>query len=196
MNFELVKEHVKNKLIGNTNGHGYDHANRVVNNVKLITKEVECNYEICVISAYVHDLIDRKVATDIDSAIAELEEFLSESLGLEQVKVDHILKICNTISYSKNLELESVEAMVVQDADRLDALGATGITRTIEYSVSVNRPIYIAGDKTDNTAIGHFHSKLYKLPALMNFEISKEIAKTKLEVMYLFEENMIRENKE
>ncbi|WOO88869.1 HD domain-containing protein [Mollicutes bacterium LVI A0078] len=196
MNFELVKEHVKTKLAGNTNGHGYDHAYRVVNNVKLIAKEVECDYDICVISAYVHDLIDRKVVDDIDSEIIELEEFLRTGLGLEQVKVEHILKICNTISYSKNLELESVEAMVVQDADRLDALGATGIARTIEYSVSVNRPIYIADDKSDDTAIGHFHSKLYKLPALMNFEISKEIAKTKLEVMYLFEENMIRENRE
>lgn len=196
MNFELVKEHVKTKLAGNINGHGYDHANRVVNNVKLIAKEVECDYEICVISAYVHDLIDRKVTNDIDSAIIELEEFLSTSLGLAQDKVEHIIKICNTISYSKNLELESVEAMVVQDADRLDALGATGIARTIEYSASVKRPIYVAGDKSDDTAIGHFHSKLYKLPNLMNFEISKEIAKTKLEVMYLFEENMIRENKE
>lgn len=196
MNFDKVKEHVQTKLAGNVNGHGYDHANRVVNNVKLIVEEVECDLDICIISAYVHDLIDHKVAENIEVEIAELKSFLENELYLEPPKIDHVLQICNTISYSKNSKLESVEAMVVQDADRLDALGATGITRTIEYSISVDRPIYIAGDKSDDTAIGHFHSKLYKLPAFMNFEISKKIANTKLDVMYLFERNIINENKE
>lgn len=194
MNLELLENHVQTVLHGNANGHGFDHAKRVVKNVRLITKEVQCDQDICIISAYVHDLIDRKVAVNVDLAIDELHTFLLTELGLSEADSARVLEICNTISYSKNISLNSIEAKVVQDADRLDALGAVGIARTIEYSASVKRPVYIAGDRTDDTAIGHFHTKLYKLVDLMNFEVSKTIARDKMEIMYLFEKQMIAEN--
>lgn len=191
----IVDSYVKAKLAGNNNGHGYDHARRVVKNIKKITAEIDCNLEICLISGYVHDLVDRKVVDDIELATNQLVTFLTEQLKLNAEQVEHILEICNTISYSKNLELRTVEAMVVQDGDRLDALGAVGVARTIEYSAAVGRPIYIPGDISDDTAIGHFHNKLYKLVDLMNFEVSKKIAKDKMEIMFLFEKQLILENK-
>lgn len=195
INYQMLERHVQSKLLGNNNGHGFDHAYRVVKNIKLIASEIECDLDICLISGYVHDLIDYKVVSDVELAIDQLSSFLTDNLGLSPVQVKHILEICNTISFSKGLEVTSVEAKVVQDADRLDALGAVGIARTIEYSAAVNRPVYIAGDKSDNTAIGHFHTKLYKLINLMNFEISKNIAGDKMEIMYQFEQAMINENK-
>lgn len=190
----MLERHVQNKLLGNNNGHGFDHAYRVVKNIKLIANEIECDLDICLISGYVHDLIDRKVVDDPIQATVELNGFLIDNLGLSASQASHVLEICNTISFSKGLEVTSVEAQVVQDADRLDALGAVGIARTIEYSATVNRPVYIADDKTDDTAIGHFHTKLYKLIDLMNFEISKSIAQDKMEIMYQFEQAMIIEN--
>ncbi len=195
VNYPMLERYVQSKLQTNNNGHGYDHAYRVAQNVRTIATEVECNLDICLISAYVHDLIDRKVVDDVFLAATELELFLTESLGLDSTATSHIMQICNTISYSKNLKLESVEAKVVQDADRLDALGAVGIARTIAYSSAVNRPIYIADDKTDDTAIGHFHTKLYKLVDSLNFDISKIIGSQKMEIMYAFEQAMINENR-
>ncbi len=194
INYQMLELHVQNKLYGNNNGHGYDHAKRVANNVRKITDDINCDQDICLISAYVHDLIDRKVVSDQEQAISELEQFLIDNLGLDRESTVHVLEICNTISFSKGLELNSIEAKVVQDADRLDALGAIGIARTIEYSASVNRPVYIEGDRTDDTAIGHFHTKLYKLIDLMNFDISKSIAESKMEIMYQFEQQFIDEH--
>ncbi|WOO87059.1 HD domain-containing protein [Mollicutes bacterium LVI A0039] len=194
IDYHILEQHVKAKLAGNNNGHGYDHAWRVVKNVRKIAQDIDCNLDICLISAYVHDLIDRKVVDDQYLAISELEGFLTDELKLSTIDCNHVLEICNTISYSKNAKLSSVEAKVVQDADRLDALGAIGIARTIEYSASIKRPVYIAGDRTDDTAIGHFHTKLYKLIDLMNFEVSKQIAQTKMEIMYQFEQQFIEEN--
>lgn len=192
--YPVVSEHVKKVLAGNNNGHGYDHANRVVKNVKLICEEVECNQKIAIIAAYVHDLIDRKVAVDIEVATTELEQFLVNQAGLSQGEAEQVIEICQTISYSKGLTLNSIEAKVVQDADRLDALGAVGIARTIEYSSSVSRPVYIKGDYSDDTAIGHFHTKLYRLPELMNFGVSKQLAVEKAKFMELFEAHYIKEN--
>ncbi len=195
INYQMLELHVQSKLYGNNNGHGYDHAKRVANNVRKISEQINCDLDICLVSAYVHDLIDRKVVSDQAQAISDLEIFLTENLGLDHESCVHVLEICNTISYSKGLEVNSIEAKVVQDADRLDALGAIGIARTIEYSASVNRPIYVEGDRTDDTAIGHFHTKLYKLIDLMNFDISKSIAENKMEIMYMFEQQLIEENK-
>lgn len=194
MDMELiVAEYVKKELENNNNGHGLEHAKRVVQNTKLILKEVECKEYICIIAAYVHDLIDRKVAKDVNKAKVELELFLKHKLKLSQQDTIHVLDVCDSISYSKGLKLRSVEAKVVQDADRLDALGAVGIARTIAYGTSVNRPTYIKGDKSDDTAIGHFHSKLYKLKDLMNFEISREIASEREVIMREFERCYINE---
>ncbi len=195
MNYQEVEKFVKSKLNNNNNGHGLDHALRVVKNVKLILREVDCQKHICIISAYVHDLIDRKVTNDINHEIQELTSFLKSQIKLTNRECEHILTICSTISYSKNERLTSTEAMVVQDADRLDALGATGIARTIQYSTATHSPIYIEGDKSDDTAIGHFHAKLYKLPDLMNFQVSKQLAAEKIELMKLFETHIISENK-
>lgn len=193
INYKIVEEYTKKQLEHNNNGHGLEHARRVVQNTKLILNEVECKQHICIIAAYVHDLIDRKVAVDVNKAKAHLELFLLNEVKLTEQDTFHVLDVCDSISYSKGLKLRSIEAKVVQDADRLDALGAVGIARTIAYGTSVNRPTYIKGDKSDDTAIGHFHSKLYKLKDLMNFEISKEIASEREVIMREFEKCYIKE---
>lgn len=195
VDYQLIENYTKKKLEANNNGHGLDHALRVVNNIGLIASEIKCNIDICKICGYVHDLIDIKVARDVNQEIAELSTFLTNDLKLKQTEVNQILEICQSISFSKNIEVKSVEAKVVQDADRLDALGAIGIARTIEYSASVNRPIYIEGDITNDTALGHFHAKLYKLPNLMNFEISRQIANDRVLIMKQFEAQYINESK-
>lgn len=190
-NISKIENYTKMRLDGNKNGHGYDHAQRVCANVRKICKVIDCDLDICIIAAYVHDLIDRKVVDDVELATRELQEFLQLELALPKSKVSHVITICQSISYSKGLELNSVEAKVVQDADRLDALGAVGIARTIAYAVDAGNPIYVKDDHSDGSAIGHFHSKLYKLKDLMNFDISKQYAEEKMQIMYEFENQFI-----
>lgn len=194
VNTKLIETYVKTKLEHNNNGHDFYHALRVVANIKQIATDVDCDLNICIIAGYVHDLIDYKVAEDVETATSELCEFLKSELKLDQHQVALILDICQTISYSKGLKLSSTEAKVVQDGDRLDALGAIGITRTLQYSFATSRPIYITGDKSDSSAIGHFHSKLYKLYDLLNFKVSQELARPRLEIMKQFEQQYISEN--
>lgn len=194
--YNQVLEYVTDKLENNNNGHDLAHARRVETNTKRICEHIECqvNIEVCIISSLVHDVIDRKVTNDTEKAKVELYNKLVE-IGYPVNFVQTVITICDTISYSKGLKPSTNEAMVVQDADRLDALGLIGAIRTVEYSAAVGRPIYIEGDKSDETAIGHFHSKLYKLKDLMNFEYSKLIAIEKERVLREFEKQYIKEYK-
>ncbi len=192
--YNQVINYVDMKLKSNNNGHDISHALRVERYARRICDEIDVkvNTELCIIASLVHDLIDHKVASDQNIAKSELEQFLL-GIGYDKSFVLDVILICDTISYSKGLELSSKEAMVVQDADRLDALGLIGAVRTIAYSTSVNRPLYIPGDISDDTAIGHFHNKLYKLKDLMNYEQSKQIAVKKEKALRQFEKQYINE---
>ncbi len=193
-----IEKYVKQGLESNDNGHGFEHISRVLKNVKIIindeieTYKKDIDVDLCIISAYVHDLIDKKVVDDVEESKKRLKEFLLKC-NYSSEFVDEVLYIAENISFSKGVEVTTDEAKIVQDADRLDAIGAMGIARAIIYGNSVGHPIYIPNHKENTSVIGHFHKKMYKIPHLLNTNKAKEIAKDRVKIMTMFEEQVIKE---
>ncbi|MFV0288022.1 MAG: HD domain-containing protein [Mycoplasmatales bacterium] len=189
-----IEIYVGNKLQNNYNGHDLEHAQRVRNNTQMIINELteEVNIEVCLIAALVHDLLDKKVMVNVLEEEQELIEFLKKN-NVTKANIYEIIKICKTISYSQNKLVASLEGKIVQDADRLDALGAIGIARCIMYATTIHNPLYQKNDDSNNSVIGHFHHKLYKLPELMNTKIAKVIAKQRVGYLRDFERQLLNE---
>ena len=105
----------------------------------------------------------------------------------EDSLINDVIYIIEYVSYSKGKVPSSIEGKIVQDADRLDALGAIGIARTFAYGGNNNRLIYNPGSKDDSDSIYHFYDKLFKLTDLMNTDNARSIAvkRTKLMKDYL-----------
>ncbi len=184
-NFKIIDDYVKSILSLETTGHDYFHAVRVMNNSLHLARNKKVNLEVIKAAALTHDLIDPKITNDINSSLKELKSKLSEANYQENIKT--ILNIIQHISYSKGKIPISLEGKIVQDADRLDALGAIGIARTFAYGGKNNRMIYNPNNNDKMDSISHFYDKLFKLKDLMNTPEGKEIA----EERYLYMKNFI-----
>lgn len=164
-------------------GHGIDHTIRVVKLAeKILATEPQADPLITLASAYLHDTIDDKVVADETKAKAELHQFL-QRLELSDATIESIFLIIDNLSFSKGLSGEgmalSIEGKIVQDADRLEALGAIGILRTAYFGGGHGHPIFDESrhpisyqNKKDyrkgSTVINHFYEKLFLLPDRMN----------------------------
>lgn len=201
-----IKKFTSQKLAGDATGHGVDHINRVVTNAKmLLAEEPSANYLITLAAAYLHDVIDDKLVSNVSSAQRDVEAFLG-SVEFVPNQVQVVMFIINNMSFSKTLTDDQhplpLEGQIVQDADRLDAIGAIGITRAIYYGGHHSEKIYDPKIKPrqnmtkaeyrnlDNeTIINHFYEKLLKLPEQMNTPVAKRIARGRLETMTTFLED-------
>ena len=194
---DRVIKYVSDCLEGNVNAHGVDHSLRVYKNiVKLLEYYPNADGELCCVAGLVHDLIDDKVATDVEVAKDGLIDFLT-TLCYSVDFVNQVLFIAQNMSFSKGLHGvfdHLIEGQIVQDGDRLDAVGAIAIIRTAMYGAVSGRPtIYIKGDKSNDTMVGHFHAKLYKLADYMNTQQAKELAVERIKFMKEFEKQLIIE---
>jgi uncharacterized protein len=182
---------VKNTLKDAEGGHDWFHIERVWKNAKLIAQNEKCDRAIVELGALLHDIADSKFH-DGDETVGPTvaREFL-ESLEVPEDVILHVENIIKYISYKgghQSKDFNSIELHVVQDADRLDAIGAIGIARTFNYGGFKNRAIYdpeIAPDlnmtkeqykKSTAPTINHFYEKLLLLKDLMNTETGKKIA--------------------
>lgn len=200
---------VKNTLKDAEGGHDWFHIERVWKNAKLIAaKEAGANMQVVELSALLHDIADSKFH-DGDEQIGprKAREFL-ESLNLDATTIKHVVAIIENISFKgghNKRTLESLELDIVQDADRLDAIGAIGIARTFNYGGFKNRVIYDPEIKPNpgmskeeykkSTAptINHFYEKLLLLKGLMNTESGKELAEKRHAFMEDFLEQFYAE---
>ncbi|OQX93096.1 MAG: hypothetical protein B6I17_04315 [Tenericutes bacterium 4572_104] len=176
-----AKEYINSFLKDDSSGHDIFHINRVYKLSLYLAKELNANQYIVALSALLHDLDDDKISKGTNRAL----EFLSKYSVKEK---NEILEIINNMSFRDHLKgksVNSIEGKIVQDADRLDALGAIGIARCFAYSGFTNRPIY-QGSQNDNSAIAHFYIKLFKLPDLMNTKPAKLLAKKRVSFMTKF----------
>lgn len=195
-----VKKYVKQKLSHDFSGHDMAHIERVVKLAqKILNHQPQANAFIVLMSAYLHDVIDEKVTENVDSAIIELKEYL-RSLKLTSAEMSAIFDIIENMSYRKNLSQKatlSLEGQIVQDADRLDAIGAIGIGRTFYYGGNKhnimhdpNVPPRIKLDennyKQTNTVINHFYEKLFLLKDMMNTDTAKQMAEQRHEILVKF----------
>lgn len=173
-------EYIRSLFRGNADGHGFDHSLRVWRNAMMIAEGEECDPRIISLAALLHDADDYKLFATEDNANAR--KFL-DAHGVAREDADRICAAINAVSFSKNRgrRPETAEGRIVQDADRLDALGAVGIARTFAFGGSHGRP--------PEDSIGHFHEKLLLLKDMMNTGKAKEIA----EERHAFMEDFLRE---
>ncbi|MDR6883648.1 HD domain-containing protein [Bacillus sp. 3255] len=180
---------VKEKLERDSSGHDWWHIYRVVQTTKRIAAREGADAFVCELAALLHDVADEKLNADPAAAQRELEAWLADS-GTPAAAVDHVLEIIGTMSFKGGARppMRTLEGQVVQDADRLDAIGAVGISRVFAYSGWKGRPIHdpsvmvrehmtAAEYRSGNdTAINHFYEKLLKLKELMNTAYARQLA--------------------
>ena len=119
-----------------------------------------------------------------------------ESIQVENESIQKVLEIVSQVSFSKGNKPTTIEAEIVQDADRLDAIGAVGIARCFAYGGSVGNILYNPYDNSkDASSVQHFYDKLFKLKDLMNTESAKKIALRRHEYMESFIEEFYQEVK-
>jgi uncharacterized protein len=173
-----VQQIVAQRLDGQQAGHGMDHVVRVQRTACQIQEEVGGDRLIIELAALLHDVGDAKFHDGMERSAEFTREILSE-LGVNADQIEQIAQIVDDISFRKGVDSEklSLEGKIVQDADRIDALGAIGIVRTIEYGATKGQPFYVGDlNSTEKTGVGHFHDKLFKLHDMLNTEAAKRIA--------------------
>ena len=185
-----VATYVEQKLSGEGSGHDWWHIVRVRNMAKNLALAEGGDSFICQLAALVHDLVDDKLVADEGLALAEVRVLLIR-LGVKSDQTDQVLAIIQAISYKggsqNHLDL-TLEGQIVQDADRLDAMGAIGVARTMAYSgyhgrvihdpeVAVRQNMTLEEYRSQQgTAITHFYEKLLCLKDLMNTKTAKDLA--------------------
>lgn len=180
---------VCSKLTHDFSGHDWWHIDRVRNNAVTIAHQEHADVFLCELTALLHDLTDEKLVNDVHEAEQQLKTWL-ELQGLPHTFIEKVLEIISTMSFKGGSRpaMTTLEGQIVQDADRLDAIGAVGISRVFAYSGAKGRPIHDPTMKPreamskdeyrsgNDTAINHFYEKLLKLKTLMNTEYGKQMA--------------------
>lgn len=203
---EKIEAFVQAKFQEDATGHDWHHIQRVRKLALHIAKQEEANLHLVEIIALLHDVIDDKLIVDKTAAEEELKAVL-RSVELSDAQINEILTIIDNIGFKGgNGEiLPSVEARIVQDADRLDALGAIGIARTFMYSGAKGQAMYdpkIAVRETmsyeqyrkeKSTAINHFFEKLFLLKDTLHTDTAKQIAKERHQYMQSFVAQFMKE---
>ena len=192
-----VRAEIKAQFEGEGTGHDWWHIVRVVNTAKQIAKEEGANSFIVELSALLHDLGDHKFHKEKDAAEKLISEMLDNSGVSEKLK-NQVLEIVSNVSYKgANVETRptSLEGKVVQDADRLDAIGAIGIARAFAYGGNKERLLYHPNQppvlhddfnayKNDKGhTINHFYEKLLLLKDRMQTKSGKEMAEERHQYM-------------
>ena len=171
-------QYIKTLFQNNYDGHDAKHTLRVYHNALLISEsEPDCNLFVVSLAALLHDVDDQKLFQTENNANART--FLS-SQHIEPEQIDYICDIINSVSFSKNhgKPLASIDAKIVQDADRLDAIGAIGIARTFAYGGKCGRTL--------EDSVLHFHDKLLLIKSEINTKRAKEIAESRHNFMEQF----------
>ncbi len=196
---EAARQYTFSQLSGDTGGHDWWHAKRVAALARRIAESEGADADFCEFVAILHDIPDDKRGMDEGEGLAMLSRWL-EMNNIPRANVEHTMEIISSMSFrgGGRPPMKSLEGMVVQDADRLDALGAIGIARTFAYSGHKGQLIYDPGipvrkDLTleeyrngRSTAINHFHEKLFNLADLMNTGYAKKAARERTEFMKEF----------
>ena len=192
---EFIKEEV---LKESDSAHDLAHISRVVKNAKMILKHEEADAEVVLAASWLHDCVlvpkdhpDRNRASAL--AAKKAEEFLL-SIDFPAEKIESVKHAIEAHSYSAGIEPASAEAKIVQDADRLDAIGAIGIARCLMIGGSLNRSVYNPEDPfckkrtpdDDQWTIDHFYEKLFKLPDRMCTKTAKKEAERRVAFMKEF----------
>ncbi|TXK78657.1 HD domain-containing protein [Mesonia sp. K4-1] len=205
---QATKAFVQSELKDAEGGHDWFHIERVYKNALLLARAEDVNLEIVSLGALLHDIADSKFHQGNENVGPQTARKFLESLHVQDFVIEHVVKIIENISFKGGnikQEFTSPELDVIQDADRLDAMGAIGIARTFNYGGFKNRKIYDPSiapklnmskeeyKKGENPTINHFYEKLLLLKERMNTVTGKKLAQKRHEFMEQFLEQFYAE---
>lgn len=199
---EATKTFVKTTLKDAEGGHDWFHIERVYNNALLISKGETVDELVVALGALLHDIADSKFNDGDDTVGPKIAGAFLMKQNVSTKVINHVIKIIENVSFSSNIDnasaFKSKELEVIQDADRLDALGAIGIARTFNYGGFKNRALYnpdikpnlnLTKDeykKSTAPTINHFYEKLLLLKDKMNTKTGRKIAEERHNYMVDF----------
>jgi uncharacterized protein len=199
-----LESYVKETLSADHSGHGYAHALRVRSLAEAIQEKEGGNRRIISASALVHDTIDSKLFANPEAETTKLQAELKK-LAYTDEEISAIITIITHMSWHLHDQSEkSLEAKIVEDADRLEALGAIGLVRTIEYGASKNRSFYEESNlkkekgqtvfaQSTETTLSHFYDKLLKLEGTFQTPTGEKMAKKRADFLRDFLKEFYRE---
>ena len=201
INLEQIMRTVQLLLHNQSPAHDFQHVLRVYKNAEMISKQEESvDLDIILAAALLHDLVvypkgSSKTINSADDSAEIAKKILLESKNYPREKIEKVAGAIRTHSYSKKLIPSTLEGKILQDADRLDAIGAIGIARTFSVGGSENRSLYNPTDafcererQLDDTqwTLDHIKKKLMILKNSMHTKTAKKIAEERTEFMELF----------
>src|SRR5919108_3283052 len=201
INLEQIKRTVELLLHNQSPAHDFQHILRVYRNAEMISKQEEgADLDIVLAAALLHDLVvypkgSNKTINSADESAEIAKKILVEHKNYPIEKIEKVVDAIRTHSYSKKLIPSTLEGKILQDADRLDAIGAIGIARTFSVGGSENRSLYNPTDpfceserQLDDTqwTLDHIKKKLMILKNSMHTKTAKKIAEERTEFMELF----------
>ncbi|UKB83044.1 HD domain-containing protein [Chryseobacterium sp. MEBOG06] len=201
-------EFVKEKLEGAEAGHDWFHIERVWKLAAKIAETEDCDREVVELSALLHDIADPKFHNGDETIAPKISREFLESQNVSEEIIQKVLFVIENISFknrSQAPENPSIELKIVQDADRIDAIGAIGIARTFNFGGFKNNLMYDPAlkpnlgmskeeyKKSNGTTINHFYEKLLLLKDLMNTEEGKRMAEERHQYMLNFLDQFYKE---
>jgi uncharacterized protein len=198
---ENIKNLVKEKFLNQEGSHDWHHIERVYN-ISIYLQEKEGGDKVVIqLAALLHDISDHKFNGGDWQAGSTIAKEIMLQEGISHEIAEKVAQVISQVSFKGALvndEVETIEAKIVQDADRLDAIGAIGIARAFSYGGSKNRPLYdpemepiLHSSKEEYTksvshTVNHFYEKLFLLKDLIKTESGKEIAEKRHLLMQQF----------
>lgn len=201
LNDDILKRtecYVRRELEGEGTGHDWWHIHRVRNTALSIAKEEKADLFIVELAALLHDIADHKFNNGDETIGPKAAQRWLESLNLDETSIIHVKDIITNVSFkgaNVKTPMKTLEGKIVQDADRLDALGAIGVARAFAYGGFRERELYNperlptlhdtfdAYKKDDGPTINHFYEKLFLLKDRMNTSTGKKIAEHRHQFM-------------
>lgn len=205
---EKTAEYIREKFSGEGSGHDWWHIYRVWKNAVYIAGNENADIKVVQLAALLHDISDWKLNDgDVEAGPRLAREWL-EKMKIDEAVISHVCEIIKDISFKGagvKTPMRTTEGMVVQDADRLDAIGAIGIARTFAYGGFKNREIHNPETRPEmhdtfekykngtGPVINHFYEKLLLLKDLMNTTTAKRMAEGRHRFMEQFLERFYKE---
>lgn len=200
-NIQTTVQFVKQQLANTEGGHDWFHIERVWKNAQLIAKTEGGNLEVIELAALLHDIADYKFHNGDETIGTRKAENFLESIHVERAIIDQVVFVIEYVSFKgghNETEHPTLELKIVQDADRLDAIGAIGIARTFNYGGFKGSKLYDPNEppkmnqskeeykKSNGTTINHFYEKLLLLKDKFNTLTGKELAEKRHQYMENF----------
>ncbi|MBV8587835.1 MAG: HD domain-containing protein [Verrucomicrobia bacterium] len=196
-----TRSFVQERLSGDCTGHDWFHVERVWKMARLLCEREGGDSLVIQLSALLHDIADWKFHGGDDTASGKAAAQWLASCGVTTNVIDRVCRVIEEVSFKgagEQQQPSTIEGEIVQDADRLDAVGAIGIARAFAYGGFRHQPMHLPGKEpvlhtdfsayksADTTTINHFHEKLLLLADRMNTRTARELAQSRHQYMVQF----------